>query len=376
MNMRILIINDTLTMGGKERRLVELLTGLQDYSDVTVGLVLFARPEDYPEIRIAFPQIFEMNVELFFLKRKNKKDLSLFRQFYTVYKNFNPDLVHSWGAMSSIFSLPSVILKRKKIISAIIADAPKDMGWSDSRYSRARLVYPFSDLILANSRAGLAAYDAPPSKSDCVYNGFDFRRIKQLPDKEEVRERLGITTPYVIAMIAGFFERKDFATYVTAAQKVLDKRDDVTFLAIGEGPTLEQIKGMVQKKHTSRVLFPGHQKRVEETINILDIGILSTNSLVHGEGISNSILECMALGKAIIASRGGGTDEIVVHGETGYLVQPAQADELADRIHEVLDNKDLRIEMGKKGHQRVYEDFNLDQMAQRYYDIYTKVLND
>lgn len=373
--MRILIINDTLTMGGKERRLVELLTGLQDYPDVTCGLALFARPEDYPEIRKAFPQIFEMNVELFFLERKNKKDLSLFKKFYKVYKEFNPDLVHSWGAMSSIYSLPSVILKRKKIISAIIADAPKDMGWSDSRYSRAQLVYPFSDLILANSKAGLRAYKAPLEKSDCVYNGFDFRRINQLPEKSEVLQRLGIQTPYTIAMIAGFFERKDFATYVKAAQLVLDKREDVTFLAIGEGPTLEQIKAMVAEKHRDRILFPGHQKRVEETINILDIGILSTNSLVHGEGISNSILECMALAKPIIASSGGGTDEIVVHGETGYLVQPSQAEELSQRIHELLDNADLRESMGIKSHERVYKHFNLDQMARRYYDIYQNVLN-
>ncbi|MEM8891517.1 MAG: glycosyltransferase family 4 protein, partial [Bacteroidota bacterium] len=101
----------------------------------------------------------------------------------------------------------------------------------------------------------------------------------------------------------------------------------------------------------------------------------STNSLVHGEGISNSILEYMAMSKAVIASSGGGTDEIVVHGKTGYLVQPSQVGELAGRIHELLDNQALRDEMGKKGYKRVYEHFNLNKMAKRYYDIYTKVLN-
>lgn len=373
--MRILIINDTLTMGGKERRLVELLTGLQEYPDVQVGLTLFARTEDYPEIKKAFPQVFDMDVELFFLKRKTKKDLSLFKQFYKVYRDFQPDLVHSWGAMSSIYSLPSVILNKKKIISAIIADAPKDMGWSDSRYFRAKLVYPFSDLVLANSKAGLHAYDAPMHKSDCVYNGFDFRRIDKLPDESCVREQLGIKTEKLVAMVAGFFDRKDFATYVKAAQEVLDKREDVSFLAIGEGPTLPEVKALVADKHKDRILFPGHQSRIEETINLINIGVLSTNSLVHGEGISNSILEYMAMSKPVIASSGGGTDEIVVHGETGYLVQPSQVSELAGRLHELLDNPALCEKMGENAYKRVYEHFNLNKMAKRYYDIYQKVLN-
>ena len=72
-------------MGGKERRLVELLTGLQEYPDVKVGLTLFARPEDYPEIKKAFPQVFDMDVDLFFLKRKTKKDLSLFKGRFRFY---------------------------------------------------------------------------------------------------------------------------------------------------------------------------------------------------------------------------------------------------------------------------------------------------
>ena len=206
--MRILLINDTLTMGGKERRLVELLKGLQHYPEVELGLCLFARPDDYPLIKEDFPQIFEMKLDLFFLNRMKKKDPKLFPQFNKVLKNFKPELVHSWGTMSSIYALPSLLGSKVKFMNANIADAPPKTGWTDPEFVRAQITFPFSDLVLGNSFAGLNAYKAPNHKRECVHNGFDFRRIEQLKEPDEIRARFKISTQYMVGMVAGFFQER------------------------------------------------------------------------------------------------------------------------------------------------------------------------
>ena len=85
----------------------------------------------------------------------------------------------------------------------------------------------------------------------------------------------------------------------------------------------------------NKIIFLGKRSNVESIINIFDVGILLTNSKVHGEGISNSIMEYMALGKPVIATRGGGTNEVVIEGENGYLIDPFNEDQLIEKIENV-----------------------------------------
>ena len=86
------------------------------------------------------------------------------------------------------------------------------------------------------------------------------------------------------------------------------------------------------KQNGNGIYFLGNQKDVESIVNICDIGVLMTNNLVHQEGVSNSILEYMAFSKPVIASKGGGTSEIVIPEETGFLINPFDVNDLAKKI--------------------------------------------
>ncbi|MEL6922651.1 MAG: glycosyltransferase, partial [Bacteroidota bacterium] len=303
--MKILMIIDSLVKGGRERRLLELVKDFRKRRHIELALVLFSRRVEYPEVH-------DMGVPIYYLERQPKKDPRVFFRFYQLCRKEQPDLIHSWGTMPSIYAIPTAKLLGIRLLNAIIADAPLRMGWSDSRYARARLTYPFSDFIVGNSEAGLRSYEAPAGKSKCIYNGFDFNRVKQLKDPAQVRRQLGIRTKKVVGMIGGFFDRKDYYTYVKAAELALAQHPDTTFLAIGDGPNLPACKNMVSPANRDRILFTGMLDDVESVINIFDVGVLATNARVHGEGISNAILEYMVLAKAVVATRGGGTDEIVV----------------------------------------------------------------
>ena len=366
--MKILLITDSLAKGGKERRMLELMKGLRAYPDVSCELVLFSR-------RIDYPQVHQMGIPVHILERKPKKDPRVFLRFYQLCKQIRPDVIHSWGSMPSIYAVPAARMLGIKLINAMIADAPKDMGLTDSRFLRGKITFPFSDLVLGNSEAGLASYRVPEGRSQCVYNGFDFRRVENLLEPGEIHARFNLQTPHTVGMIGAFEDRKDYHTYLQAAMTLVSEREDVTFLAVGDGKNRAACEALVPKGFRDRIIFTGLQSDVESIINTFSLGVLATNHTKHGEGISNAILEYMALGKPVVATIGGGTAEIVLHEETGLLVEPGQPDDLAQAIGYVLDHPAEARRMGEASRARIEHHFNLGDMTETYYRLYHQVLN-
>ncbi|MEM6344312.1 MAG: glycosyltransferase family 4 protein [Bacteroidota bacterium] len=365
--MKIVMLNDALVRGGKERRLIELLKGLKHFPEVSVELILFSKNIDYPEIHEICP-------DLHILERNPKKDPRVFSRLYRLLKQIKPDVMHSWGSMPSVYALPVVIGQGIPLVNAMITNAQPNMPWHHVDYRRGRMTFPFSKLVIGNSKAGLEAYDAPKDRAACVYNGFDFRRLDSLMDETDVRTQYQIKTPKLVAMLGAFASRKDYPTYIKAAIKVLKQRDDVSFLAIGGGKLLPECRALVPKDLEDRILFPGMVKNVESLVNIIEVGVLASNSKVHGEGISNAILEYMALGKPVVATRGGGTPEIVEDGQTGFMVPAFDVEAMANKIEYLLANTEKAKIMGQRGEARVKAAFNLENMAQRYFDIYQTIL--
>ena len=365
--MKILLLIDSLVSGGRERRLIELIKGFANYEDVQLHLVVFSD-------KIHYQEVFELGIPVTIMKRVPKKNPLVFYKLFKLCKQWHPDLIHSWGTMSAILAIPASILLRIKLINGNVTDAPNNMSFFDKKLVRANLSFPFSKVIIGNSNAGLSAYKVPKKKALCIYNGFDFNRINDLKDKAEIREKFNILTAIVIGMVGGFFERKDYETYIRAALLVLKQRTDVTFMAIGEGPNLLKCKEIIPPEYSSYFKFTGVQKDVESIINIFNIGVLSTNTKVHGEGISNAILEYMALAKPTVATSGGGTNEIVDHMKTGILIPPNSPETMAEQLIYLLDNPAQAETIGLKGNSQIQEKFSLEKMSSAYYQLYQKLL--
>jgi len=252
-----------------------------------------------------------------------------------------------------------------------VVDSPQKQNIFFQPYLRARLTFPFADVIIGNSNAGLRAYKAPRKKSIIIYNGFDFERIRNIIPEEIIRKQLNITSKYVVGMVATFSEYKDYPTYFQAAHKVLNRRSDITFLAIGKNTDSTLSKSYIEGRDSDHFRLIGKQSDIESLVNSMNIGVLSTFT----EGISNSILEYMALGKPVIATSGGGTDEIVEDQRTGLLVSASNPDELAEKIELLLDNPQLRARMGELGKERIHKLFSIEVMTGKYLDAYKELLS-
>ena len=126
-------------------------------------------------------------------------------------------------------------------------------------------------------------------------------------------------------------------------------------------------------ENIKNVIFTGKINNVEPLVNIADIGLLFSNKLIHGEGISNSIIEYMALGNPVIANDAGGTKEIVKHGINGFLISNESAQEIADLINNLLDDKKKREKMGVAGKRLIHESFAIERMGKEFVKVYEDI---
>ncbi|HEY1871279.1 MAG TPA: glycosyltransferase [Chitinophagaceae bacterium] len=363
------MVIDSLGKGGKERRMIELVKGLgRSGNNFDISLVVLS------EI-IEYKQVYELPVKLEIIKRKFKKDPTISFKLKKIISRFNPDIIHSWSTMSSVYLSFSNLFSRIPFINGVLADAPRHLNIFNSQYLRVKLTTPFTDLFISNSKAGIRSYRTPLEKSVCIYNGIDFGRFNNLRPVAEVKAEILGERPenaFVIAMVATFSRRKDYETLINTAVKMCAVNSDLTFLLVGSGPMLEQMKEKVPGNlmMNKQIIFTGKRDDVESVLQIIDLGVLMSVAENHQEGVSNSIIETMASGKPVIASRGGGTDEVIIDNYNGYLIDPNSENQLREKIELLLNDRDRLLELGQNARKYVEENFELDKQTSEYISIY------
>ncbi|MGD0192704.1 MAG: glycosyltransferase [Rhizomicrobium sp.] len=361
--IRILHVIHSLVAGGIERQLLELLKGMKDDPGFVSELVLLSDV-------IQYDAFWSLGIKAHFLPRAVRYDPMIFLRLHRVMREFRPHIVHAWSSMCSFYSAPLARLAGAKVVNAFVQDAPAGLTWRNRDFLRGKLTIPFSDVVVANSRAGLSAYRVPPRKGICIVNGFDPGRIAFLMPAAEMRRMLRISTPHVVGMVASFSDRKDWDSFFRAARTVTAMRDDVTFIAVGDGPNRQRYETMLSSDPSARIRMLGLRQDVESVVNTFTIGVLTSNAAVHGEGIANAIMEYMAVGKPVLATECGGTREIVEDGQTGYLLSPNDVETLVGHIVRLLDDSDLCARSGEAGRLRIEQEFSLARMIDAHARLY------
>lgn len=357
--MKILYVIESLSFGGKERRLISLIKRMLVGEDIEIELLLLSKDIHYNEIH-------DLKLKIHFLKRNLKKDPNLLFKFHKILKEFLPDIVHCWDTIASIQFAALCKIKGIPFINSMISTAPPVLSRFSARYIYNAISYPFSDVILTNSKAGLVSFRVPEAKGKYIYNGFDFDRVNVKNTPKTIKMMLNINAEKVVGMVASFTEMKDYKTFVKAGEEILKNRSDVIFISIGAGPNYQKIKNSIRKKYRLNFRFLGKQEDIESIVNIFDIGVLATFS----EGISNAIMEYMALEKPVIATDGGGTKELVINKENGFLVEQKNVGQLVEKINYLLNNAKKASDMGAKGKERIKKYFSIGRMASETLDLY------
>ena len=357
--MRILMIIESLRDGGKQRRMVELLRMISAGNEHQVLVFLLKNSVHYREI-------YEMQgVEFLYLKRRFRADPGIFLSFLRRAKAFNPDIIHSWGSLPSLVSLPYVLLFNKPFVNGMIANSR--LRIFSPEWFRVKCTFPFSDVIIANSEIGLKVYRVPERKGRLIRNGINFDRKSISFSRDELLSRYELDASIrVVGMVATIDWRKNFPMYIKSALTLLKYRDDVVFFVVGDGPDRGKIESMIPQKEKGHFVFTGKIRNVEEVVSMFDVGILAS----YGEGTSNSLLEYMLFGKPVVATDVLGIKEVVQEGKTGYLVTQNDAEGMAQKVDEILRDEQLAISMGNAGRELVASRYSIEQMVAGYEKIY------
>ena len=357
--MNIIFVAGSLRAGGKERRMGELVRSLKQTGKYKIYLVLFEDIFDYKYV--------EDSVDGKYIVDRNCSRYKTLKELYTYIKYVKADIIHVWTIRACLYLNIIRLFIKFKYILGTVADANKCAFATRMVH---KLAYPLCDLIISNSQAGLIAYEVPKKKSKVIYNGFNKDRLTPNETGERIKQEFGLEGKKVITMVARLEPSKDFKMFIDAARLVGERMKGIKFLIVGKGPNEESLKQYAKESSADNVIFCGYRTDVEAIYKASDIAALCTNSEVHAEGVSNSIMEAMACGLPVVATIGGGTPEIVKDEYNGHLVEPKNSVQMANKIVELIEDNSKRKMYGKNAIDTIEERFTIEKMTADYLEVY------
>lgn len=205
-------------------------------------------------------------------------------------------------------------------------------------------------------------------------NGVNIQKFRPLErEKKTLRQKLGWPEGLAFLYTGRFVPQKHLPFFIDAWGEIIKKSRTPAFLAlVGEGIEEVSIRKLAEQIGISnRLYIHGPRENLEQIYPAADIFILPSLA----EGLSNSLLEAMASGLAVLASRAGGNSEAVVEAATGFLFDANNAEEIQIQITKFLSRPTLAADLGHAGRKRAEELYSLDKIAERYETIYRLALS-
>lgn len=231
---------------------------------------------------------------------------------------------------------------------------------------RAQRVAGVSDLVAVSLRkAGVAA-----EKVSAIDNGTDLTRYKGATPT--LRQDLGIGNRPLIGAVARLEEVKGLEYLIQAAQGVLAEFPDAMFVIAGDGPRRAHLESLIHSLGLdANVRLAGRRDDMPGVYASLDLFVLPSLD----EGMPMVILEAMASGRPVIATRVGGVGKLVQNEETGLLLEARDVPGLRDAILRCLRDREFAGKLAGNGEELVRTRFSSDGMAKNYLNLYGQVLN-
>jgi glycosyltransferase involved in cell wall biosynthesis len=211
-----------------------------------------------------------------------------------------------------------------------------------------------------------------PDSLGVIYNGIEVGAVPDARTRADVRQTLGAADgTFVVGTIARLDPVKDLGTLITAAAGLQSELPILTAI-IGDGSERAALEEQARRLGVAaEVRFLGHREDARRWLAGCDAYVNCSIS----EGVSLTILEAMAAALPIVATRVGGTPEVVDPG-SGRLIPPRDAPALAAALRDLARDPDTRARLGESARRRLETRFTLDRMIQEYGDVYASVTRD
>lgn len=365
--MRLLKFVTLFAVGGTERQFVNLALSL-DRKRVDVRFGCLRKwgqlVDDVEKHGIA---IDDYGVTSFRSPRVLRTQLRLARNI----RRDRIDIVHAYNFYANVFAIPAAKLAGARVVASI-----RDMGAYLSPMQRRmqRIACSFADHILVNAEAIRQwlisdGYDA--ERITVVPNGIEMARFRSREEWTSIREELGLTEDAPLVGYVGRIERrKGLEDLLVAAAMVVRENAAVRFVVAGvanDAGYMAEIEDLASSLGIrDRVAFIGYRDDVPRILSQLSVSVLPSLS----EGLSNTLLESMAAGAPMVATRVGGTEEAMRDGENGLLIEPSDSLALTAAIKTLLHDRSLALRLGSAARQTIVDRFSMSRMVERTTRLY------
>ena len=275
-------------------------------------------------------------------------------------------VVHTCELYSNIFGLPAAALAG---VEVRVANRRELVTPDKTRGQLAcqRFAYRAAHLVIANSKAAAAqlrSEGVPSRKVRTIANGVDCGAFGPAPTRSGQLIRRVVT-------VANLRPEKGHDTLIAAAARIVSERPETEFLIVGDGVLRDSLERRVSELGLSRqIRFLGERSDVAGLLASSDVFVLPSRS----EACPNSVLEAMAAGLPIVATRVGGVPELIDSGRTGLLVDADRPAELAEAVLDLIDDPQRASHLGRAARKAAERRFSFDRMVSTFEHLYLSEL--
>lgn len=285
------------------------------------------------------------------------------------------EVVHAHDLWSNLMGVPAARLAGVPAIISSQRDLSQFAWYRGLKRKILRRVQRMSDVLLANAtpiRDALIAEEGfSPAKLRVIRNGVDTARIQR---GKRDRDRLfpGAGTGKLVVLVGNMHsDVKGHPWLIAAAPGVLRHFPDTRFVLAGDGESRPVFEKLAEELGVgSSFEFLGRRDDIPDVLASCDIGVLPSRA----EGLPNAVLEYMAAGLPVVASRVGGNPELINDDVTGLLVPPQDSSALANALVELMRDEEKRNRIAINGRCLATQDYSFDRLVREVDELYTELL--
>ena len=307
----------------------------------------------------------------FVIPMRNELDFVSGFRIASICRRLKFNILHLHSAHALSFGLwAKLFYKRPRLIAVRRVVFPIRRNWiSHFKYKNRYL-----DRIVSISegvKRVLVDAGVPTGRIVTINSGIDLGKFDSISPPGDFRESLGIPKgDILVGTVAAITEEKGYPTLIGAAKVVVENCENVTFLAVGDGPDREEMQGLARKSNLDgKFIFTGFREDVGNFLKSFDIFVLASRM----EGLGTSVLDAQAVGLPVVATSAGGIPEMVADGRNGFLVPPGDKASLAEAIMRLVRDEVLRKKLGKNA-KRDVKRFDIERTIEENIGLYREVL--
>lgn len=366
---KILFVSTSTGLGGAEKTFSLIATGLDRKEFEPVAVVSLKPAGAYAErLRSA-----GIRVEAFDLGRI-PTPVHLWRLSRLI-AEIKPDIVHAF--LYSAIQL-SRLAKRRAPVPFKLVTSPRAIFRFRGPLLRGldRMLKGADALLVSECEASrrylLDHMGYAPERVVTIRNGVDADSLRPQPgERDKIRFDIGLSGgEFVVGAVGRMEPQKDPEALIEAVRALLLEFPQLRLLWVGDGPLREKLGERVMRERLSdRIFLVGERPQTREWLAAMDLFVLPSRF----EGLPNVLLEAMAAGLPVIATRVDGTPEVIVDARDGLLVPPANPAALASALKRLITDPNLRGQLARSGTEKVNRNFTLQRMLKEYEAVYRKL---